>query len=173
MANNTKVMTAPLAVIKFDGVTIGKMKNLRITENVRRGRVSGVGRLCPTELPALEWSGSLSCSSYNINFNLLVNKMQRGTFRNLGNVNDWAHAILLQEDGLQVDILRKVKDSQGIDPNTGFVNVDYEVFATVKGAFATREGFDLQEGQISGRDSEFEYLEPVLYDPAEVGGAGE
>jgi len=27
----------------------------------------------------------------------------------------------------------------------------------------TREGFDIQEGQISGRDTEFEYLEPILY----------
>lgn len=168
MANNTRVMTAPLAVIKFNDIPIGKMKNLRITENIRRGRVSGIGRLCPSELPAVEWSGSLSCSSYSINFNLLVNKVKTGTFRNLGNVTDWAHAILLQEDGLQVDILRKVKDAQGIDPDTGFVNVDYRVFATVKGAFATREGFDIQEGQISGRDSEFEYLEPVLYDPADI-----
>ena len=59
-------------------------------------------------------------------------------------------------------MLRKVKDGQ-IDPQTGLVSTKYETFAKVNGAFATREGFDIQEGQISGRDTEFEYLEPILY----------
>ena len=43
------------------------------------------------------------------------------------------------------------------------MNTKYETFAKVAGAFATREGFDIQEGQISGRDGDFEYLEPVLF----------
>lgn len=157
-----KVMTAPLAIIQINSVTVGKMKNVRITEQIRRGRVSGLGRLNPSELPALEWSGSLSCSSYSINFNLLANKSKKGTFRNAGTVEAWANAILLQEDGLEISILRKVKDGE-IDPDTGLVNSKYENFASVKGAFANREGFDVQEGQISGRDTEFEYLDPILF----------
>lgn len=155
-------MTAPLAIIQIDSVTVGKMKNVRLTENIRRGRVSGLGRLNAEELPALEWSGSLSCSSYTINFNLLANKMKKGTFRNAGSVEAWANAILLQEDGLEISVLRKVKDGQ-IDTETGLVSTKYETFAKVSGAFVTREGFDLQEGQISGRDTEFEYLDPVLF----------
>ena len=157
-----KVMTAPLAIIQINSVTVGKMKNVRITEQIRRGRVSGLGRLNPSELPALEWSGSLICSSYSINFNLLANKSKKGTFRNAGTVEAWANAILLQEDGLEISILRKVKDGE-IDPDTGLVSSKYENFASVKGAFANREGFDVQEGQISGRDTEFEYLDPILF----------
>ena len=157
-----KVMTAPLAIIQINSVTVGKMKNVRITEQIRRGRVSGLGRLNPSELPALEWSGSLSCSSYSINFNLLANKSKKGTFRNAGTVEAWANAILLQEDGLEISILRKVKDGE-IDTDTGLVSSKYENFASVKGAFANREGFDIQEGQISGRDTEFEYLDPILF----------
>ena len=161
-----KVMTAPHAIIQINSVTVGKMKNVRITEQIRRGRVSGLGRLNPSELPALEWSGSLSCSSYSINFNLLANKIRKGTFRKAGTVDTWANAILLQEDGLEISILRKVKDGE-INPETGLVNAKYETFASVKGAFASREGFDIQEGQISGRDTEFEYLEPILYNEAD------
>lgn len=157
-----KVMTAPLAVIQINSVTVGKMKNVRITENIRRGRVAGVGRLNATELPALEWQGTLSCSSYTINFNLLANKLKKGTFRNAGGLEAWANALLLQEDGLEISILRKVKDGE-IDADTGLVSTQYETFAKVTGAFVTREGFDLQEGQISGRDTDFEYLEPILY----------
>lgn len=157
-----RVMTAPLAIIQINSVTVGKMKNVRITENIRRGRVAGVGQLNPSELPALEWQGQMSCSSYTINFNLLANKLKKGTFRNAGSLESWANAILLQEDGLEIALLRKVKDGE-IDVDTGLVATKYENFAKVNGAFATREGFDLQEGQISGRDTDFEYLEPILY----------
>lgn len=159
---NKKVMTAPLAIIQINSVTVGKMKNIRITESIRRGKVAGVGQLNPSELPALEWQGQMSCSSYTINFNLLANKLKKGTFRNAGSLESWANAILLQEDGLEIALLRKVKDGE-IDADTGLVATKYENFAKVNGAFATREGFDLQEGQISGRDTDFEYLEPILY----------
>ena len=159
---NERVMTAPLATIQINSVTVGKMKNVRITETIRRGRVTGVGRLNPEELPALEWNGTLSCSSYTINFNLLANKSKLGTFRNAATVDEWAAALLLQEAGLEISVLRKVKDGE-IDNETGLVKTKYETFAKVNGAFATREGFDIQEGQISGRDTDFEYLEPILY----------
>lgn len=159
---NKKVMTAPLAIIQINSVTVGKMKNVRITEQIRRGRVTGLGSLTPLELPALEWSGSLTCSSYTINFNLLANVAKKGTFRNANSLEEWANAILLQEDGLEISILRKVKDG-AIDTETGLVTTKYETFAKVAGAFATREGFDIQEGQISGRDTEFEYTSPILY----------
>ena len=132
---NTRVMTAPLAIIKINSVTVGKMKNVRITETIRRGRVTGVGRLNPEELPALEWSGSLSCSSYTINFNLLANVSKLGTFRNAATVEEWANAILLQEAGLEISILRKVKDGE-IDTETGLVKTKYETFAKVNAAFA-------------------------------------
>lgn len=155
-------MTAPLAIIQINSVTVGKMKNVRITESIRRGRVTGLGTLTPSELPALEWQGSLTCSSYTINFNLLANISKKGTFRNANSLEEWANALLLQEDGLEIAILRKVKDGE-IDTETGVVKSKYETFAKVSGAFATREGFDIQEGQISGRDTEFEYTTPILY----------
>ena len=157
-----KVMTAPLAIIQINSVTVGKMKNVRLTESIRRGRVTGLGTLTPSELPALEWQGSLTCSSYTINFNLLANISKKGTFRNANSLEEWANALLLQEDGLEIAILRKVKDGE-IDAETGVVKSKYETFAKVSGAFATREGFDIQEGQISGRDTEFEYTTPILY----------
>lgn len=159
---NQRVMTAPLALIKINSATVGKMKNIRITETIRRGRVTGLGALTPSELPALEWQGSMSASSYTINFNKLANVSALGTFRNAADVNVWANAILLQEAGLEICVLRKVKDGD-IDTETGMVQAKYETFAKVNGAFASREGFDIQEGQISGRDTEFEYLEPILY----------
>ena len=158
-----KVMTAPLAIIRINSTVVGKMKNVRVTENIRRARVVGLGSLTPSEVPPVEWSGTLSCSSYAINFNRLANEIKKGTFRNTTSVEAWANALLLQEDGLEFAIQRKVKDGE-IDPDTGLVQAKYETFALVKGAFVTREGFDIQEGQISGRDTEFEYTTPILFD---------
>ena len=70
--------------------------------------------------------------------------------------------IVSELTSLEISILRKVKDG-AIDTETGLVTTKYETFAKVAGAFATREGFDIQEGQISGRDTEFEYTSPILY----------
>lgn len=121
------------------------MKNVRVTENIRRGRVVGLGSLTPSEVPAVEWSGSLSCSSYSINFNRLPTCPGKGTFRQTTSIEEWANASPAEE-GLEFAIQRKVKDGE-IDPETGLVKATYETFALVKGAFATREGFDIQEGR--------------------------
>lgn len=153
-----KTMTAPLAIVKTNGVPVGKMKNIRLTETMRRGAVRGLGTYTPSELPALEWSGSLSCSFYLINFS--NEAIQRALFRNVQNVEEFVNTILLQEDGVTIDIMRKVKDFSAAN---GVIVPKLEIFASVKGCFVTREGFDITESQISGRDAEFEYTTPVLY----------
>lgn len=155
-----KVLTAPLAIIKVDGVAVGKMKNIRIQENIRRGRVSGLGQLTPDELPALEWSGTLSCGFYNITFD--KSQLPKAIIRKVNTLDEFVDTVLLQENGVQVDIMKKVSASPA-DPVTGIIPSQLEIFASIKGAFITREGFDIQEGQISGKDADFEYTTPVLY----------
>lgn len=154
----TKSLTAPLAIIKINGVPVGKMKNLRITETIRRGKVMGLGRLTPDELPALEWDGTLSCSFYLIEFKKQA--IQGALLREVSTMDEFIDTVMLQENGVSVDIMRKVKDS--INPN-GSIKSKLEVFATVNGAFITREGMDVTESQISGRDADFEYTEPIIY----------
>jgi hypothetical protein len=156
-----KVMTAPLAIIKVDGVAIGKMKNIRVTETIRRGTVQGIGRLTASELPAIGWSGSLSAGFYSITFNNQDKLIKSALLRNVNNLQEFVNTVLLQEDGITIDIMKKVKDYQ--DPNTGIIYPELEVFASVRGAFSTKEGFDISEGQISGRDVDFDYLTPILF----------
>lgn len=158
---NTKVMTAPLAVVKVNGIAIGKMKNIRVTENIRRGRTTGIGRLTPDELPALDWSGTLNAGFYTIKLDSQDELTRKGLLRNVNNLQEFVDTVLLQEDGLQIDIMKKV--AQTMDPTTGIITPSYVVFASVRGCFATREGFDISEGQISGKDVDFEYLEPILF----------
>jgi hypothetical protein len=155
-----KTLTAPLALIKVNGIVIGKMKNIRCTENIRRGRVSGIGQLTPDELPALEWSGTLNCGFYAVEF--AVGIMKSALIRNVNTLDEFVDTVLLQENGIQIDVTRKVKDT-GPDPTTGIIVSKLEIFASVKGCFLTREGFDISEGQISGRDADFEYTTPILF----------
>jgi hypothetical protein len=168
---NERVLTAPLAVIKVNGITIGKMKNIRCTESLRRGRVVGLGQLLPDELPVIEWSGQLTCSFFNVS---LKNSAIPGAINRLGTADQFVQTVLLQEDGVQIDLMKRVKSPQQSDSQFPNVSGDpkyiqrnitgiLEVFASVKGAFLTSEGFDVSEGGISGRDCQFEYTTPILY----------
>lgn len=155
-----RVMTSPLAVIKINGVAVGKMKNIRVTENIRRGRVGGIGTLTPSELPALEWSGSLNCGFYIIEFD--QNPIINALIRKVNTLDEWVDTVLLQENGVQIDIMKKIATSTP-DPVTGIIPSGLQIFASIKGCFITREGFDVTEGQISGRDVDFDYTTPILF----------
>lgn len=157
--SNVKTLTAPLAVIRVGGKAVGLMKDIRVTETIRRGRVAGIGNLTPKELPPLEWSGSLSCGFYTINFD--KSRIPGAITRTVESIDDFVDTVLLQEDGVQIDVLRKVK--RDYNPVTEIYSSDLEVFASIKGAFVTREGFNISEGQISGQDVDFDYTNPILY----------
>jgi hypothetical protein len=162
--NANKVMTAPLAIIKVNGVAIGKMKNIRVSESIQRGKVTGLGQLTKDELPALSWEGTISCGFFCID--LKTSMIPGAINRAVQNVQEWADTVLLQEDGVQIDIMKKVKDPAGkkdSDFPGGVIKSKLVVFASIKQAFLNRENFDISEGQVSGRDVEMEYLEPILF----------
>jgi hypothetical protein len=155
-----KVMTAPLAVIKVNGVAIGKMKNIRVTENIQRGSVQGIGALNPSEIPAIKWDGTLNCSFYAIKFNNQDELSKNALLRNVNTTQEFVDTVLLQEEGVTIDILKKVKD---VVLPSGVIQPKYETFASIVGCFPTREGFDISEGQISGKDADFQYINPILF----------
>lgn len=155
----SRVLTAPLALIKVNGVTVGKMKNIRCTETVRRGRVSGIGELTAQELPALEWNGTLTCQFYTIKFD--QTGLPEGIKRKAPSIQAFVDNILLQEEGVDVTIMKKIKDF--INPQTGLIEATYEEYATITGCFIDRESFDISEGQISGQDQDFTYITPIVY----------
>lgn len=153
-----KSMTAPLAVIKVNGVVIGKMKSIRCTETIRRGKVVGIGRVAASEMPVLDWSGTLNCGAFLIDLRNAV--IPGSNLRQVQTVQQWEDTLVLRDDGVQIDILRKV--TQTITAG-GIYIPKLEVVASIKGAFMNRESFDISEGQISGRDCDFEYITPILF----------
>lgn len=170
--SNNRVLTAPLAVIRVNGITVGKMRNIRVTESLRRARVVGLGQLVPDELPVVEWQGTLTAEFMTID---LKKSMIPGAINRISSsVEEWTNTVLLQEDGIQIDILKRVKNPQqpdnlfpNVSPDPNFIQRviagKFEVFASIKGSFLTREGFNISEGSIAGRDVEFEYMTPIIY----------
>lgn len=154
-----KVMTAPLAVIKVNGKVVGKMRDLRIRETYRRGRVSGVGEMTASELPALEWNGTLSCDFYEIKFS--ETGIPGAISRNAPSTREFIDTVLLQESGVDVTIFKKVKKVK--DPATGLISSKLEPHATVRGCFIDSDGMNISEGQVSGHNQEFTYLDPILF----------
>ena len=161
-----KVLTAPLALIKVGGVTVGKMKGLRIRETIRRGRVSGIGELTPQEVPALEWNGTLSCDFYEVKFNRTG--LPDAIKRSVASEQQFVDNVLLQEQGVDLVIYKKVSES--VDSATGIITAGLQEHASISGCFLDSEGMDISEGQISGHSQEFTYVNPILYDPSELGG---
>lgn len=157
--SDKRTMTAPLAVIKVNGIVVGKMRDLRISETYRRGRVSGLGELTPSELPALEWNGNLTCDFYEINF--AETGIPDAIKRVAPSLKDFVDNVLLQEDGVDVVIFKKVK--KVVDTTTGLIKSRLVPHATVRGCFLDREGMNISEGQVSGHNQEFSYTDPIMY----------
>ena len=110
-----KVLTAPLAVIKViaaDGTatTIGKIKNLRVSETFQRGDVKGIGQLVATEKPILAINCTFTASSYFIDMRKLGNIsnpfLRRGVNQTLSSFVD---TILLTDAGVNLYLYKKIK----------------------------------------------------------------
>jgi hypothetical protein len=153
-----KVMTAPLAIVKVNGIAVGKMKTIRCSETIRRAKVVELGSLRATEYAAIDWAGTLNCGFFMIDLRQSV--MPGALLRVVQTVQEWEDTLLLSNEGIQIDIMRKVQDVKL--PN-GVIRPKLEVFASIKGCFINRESFDISEGQISGRDVDFEYTTPILF----------
>lgn len=160
MANN-KVITAALAIIKVNGEAIGKMRGIRVNENIQRGRIQGLGEFTPQELPALSWSGTVNCDFFNIDFN--ISSIPGAVVRNAQSLQQWIDSILLQEDGVTIDIYKKVAASGA--PGSGIIPSEEQVYASIKGLFLDTEAFDINEGQVSGRNQSFAYMYPITFTP--------
>jgi len=151
-----KVLTGALAIIRKNGTAIGKMRNIRWTENVQRGEVRGIGTTLTSEVPPLAWSGSGSCEFYEVDF---TTTGIGGIKRNVKTNQEFDDQLMLEGDGLQLDIFKKETDI--IDPDTGLVIPKATPYAVLGQMFIESEGGDVTEGAISGHNQSFRYLFPI------------
>jgi hypothetical protein len=141
--------------------TIGKIRNIRVSESIRRIDVKGIGEFYPKEKCPVDWAGSINCQSFLVD--LKTTGIIGSPNRNTNDAEKFANTILLDEQGVDIFIYRKVKDQ--VNPVTGIVETIVEdIVAAIRNCFIERESFDITDGQVAGRDQDFSYLTPVLFD---------
>lgn len=164
-----QVLTAPLALIYVDNVLVGNARNVRLNESFQRAKRGQLGQPNSVELPLVSFAGTLTVGYYNIDFKDHPYG-RRALLRRTGNdPQAMLTTMTLQEVGFNFLLLKKMKDTanfpaDGRDPATGLIQQATElIMAEVNNVFITVDGFDLSEGQISGRDSTFEYMDPAVF----------
>lgn len=154
-----KVLTAPLAIIKVKGQTVGKIKNLRVQEQYQRGEVRGLGALILQEVPILGIKCTFSCSSYVISIKKLGSIDNPFTLRGATTTDQFVNTVLTQDQGVDIYIMKKGAKTV---VNGIVTEADETNLFVIKNAFLESQSFDIQEGQIAGSDLSGSYLEPIL-----------
>ena len=160
----SKTLTAPLALIKVNGITAGRARNLTITETFQRGTVKGIGRITPAELPVIDWTGTVTSEHYEINF--ATSGLPQAINRVAPSVQGFVDNILLDCEGIDIVILKKVCDFT--DPETGLIIPKFQEHLTIKGGLIDREGINITENQVSGHNQDFQYLYPIIIKPEDL-----
>lgn len=154
-----QTLTGALAVIRVNGTAVGRMRNIRVSENITRGDVRGIGTLLTVEAPPTAWNGSITCDFYEIDFK--STGVERAIRRDVQSNQEFEDNLLLNPDGVQIDIFKKIEDV--IDPNTGLRRATVQPYAIIKRCLITDEGFDITEGTVSGHNQSFKYLDPIIF----------
>lgn len=171
-----KALTAAIAIIKdANDRSIGKMRNLRVNENFRRVEVPrGIGSIFDDEMALVKWSGTVSCSFFEVNYKKsgvpnAVRRMfapniasQIATGNNQENFEDQA---VLDDIGVTLNLYKKATDI--IDPNTNKIIPKAVPYAIITRMFIESDNLDISEGNVSGRDQSFRYLDPILLESDE------
>lgn len=168
---DNKALTAAIAIIKdANDNPIGKMRNLRIQENYRRVEVpKGIGSIFDDEIALVKWSGTISCSFFEINYKKsgVPNAIRRMFSPNIvsqiatgNNQENFEDQAVLDDIGVTINIYKKATDL--IDPNTGKITPEAIPYAIITRMFIEGDNVDISEGNVSGRDQSFRYLDPII-----------
>ena len=162
------VVSAPLGIIRVNGIgPIGKMRNITWSENIQRQEVRGIGSFTPQELPATSWSGTCSCDFIAVDFKHLGTdgKLPNALFRGGQTLQEWIDSIALQEDGITLDLYKKIPNNPLQVPMNGLIQASQfpELIAQIRGLFLNAESFNLAEGSLAGRNQSFQYLFPIYF----------
>lgn len=166
MANDNTVLTGAIALIKVEGEVIGKMKSVRCQEQIRRQPVRGIGTIIPSEQAVTEWEGTLSCEFMEIEFQKTgIKNAIRRIFPNIASQalmgeTSFEDQLVLDVDGVQIDIFKKVTDV--INPD-GTIKPKLKPYAIVKKCLIESDSFDISEGSIAGHSQSFKYMTPLTY----------
>lgn len=157
MADN-KTLTAPLAVIKINGVASGYMRQVTLNENIGRGVVRGISSLLKKEAPPISIDCTLQADFIFISFK---RPELRAMLDRTQSLQHFLNTLVLGDNGVEILLTKKTKVSE-LDGIVTEVADDGEVVAYVKDFFIESQNLNISEGQISGSNVSGTYLTPTL-----------
>lgn len=150
-------MTAARAIIKSNGVPIGYMKNLRLSESKQRGSVMGLGEVTKRERPLLSITCTWNCDFY------LIDLRRTGIpgldNREVMSVEQYKDTQVLLN--IPIDITVYKKDVLSVVGGV-VVATKNDVLCTIQDIYLDNTSWDLQENQISSFNQSGEYTVPVI-----------
>lgn len=167
---NEQTLTGAIAIIKVNGQPVGLMRSVRVNENMRRVPVRGLGSIVTKEAPVVEWSGSVTCSFFEISYE--KSGIKDAVRRDVGagnalsqiatgsNTSNFEDQLVLNMDGVQLDIYKKITDT--VDPGTGLIIPGIKPYATIGHCLLESDNVSIDDGNVSGRDQTFMYLDPIV-----------
>lgn len=157
----TKTLTAPLALIEIKGKVVGKIRNIRIQEQVQRGSVRGLGELLDVEKPIVGMQCTFNCSYAVVSLKKMGTIDNPFITRGVSSPQQFVDTILLNDAGVNLHIYRKIPKTTSA---TGVVTeTDKEKVGVIYNAFMNSTSVDISDGQISMSDLSGEYLTPMLF----------
>ena len=177
--SDSRVLTGAIALIKVDQKVVGKMRDITINESFRRTRVSkGLGSIFADEFAVTEWSGTLSCSFFEVNYaksgisgavnRIFGSQILSALTQGKESTPSLEDNLVLDQTGVTVEIFKKVSDI--IDPVTKLIKPKLEPYATVYNCFIESDNVSINEGNVAGRNQSFNYLLPVVVSSEASGG---
>lgn len=166
MANNTRVIHGAIALIKVQGITVGKMRSINAQESYSRQDVQGLGTIFTSEAPATKFTGTVSCEFMSVDFTREgIQKALRRNFKNIqSQVSNGAPSfedqlVLDSDRGVQIDIFKKIEDL--IDAN-GNIIPKAVPYAVIQRCLIDSDSFSVSEGSIGSHNQSFRYLDPII-----------
>ena len=153
-------VTGPIALIKVNGIAIGKIRDFRATETYARGETRGIGEMNAQEVPILSHSGTFSLDSFLVSLN--SSGIRQLLNREVVSPQQFINTVLLNENGVDVNVYKKV--SQTVDSTTGLVTaVAEEPIAIVRGCFLDSLTFNISEGQMATHSQTGRFIHPIVF----------
>ncbi len=158
MADQT--VTGPLALVKVNGITIGKIRDFRGTETYARAEVRGLGNLNAQEAPIISHSGTFSADSFLVNLN--SSGIRRLLNRNVVSLEQFINSVLFTEVGVDIYVYKKVADA--VDDTTRLVTaVGEAAIAVLRRCFLDSVSFNISEGQLATHSQTGRFLDPIIF----------
>jgi len=155
-----QTITGPIALIKINGIVIGKIKDIRATENYSRGEVRGIGNLQAQEVPILSHAGTFSVESFLVDLN--SQGVRELLNRNVISLEQFVNSITMNEQGIDIFIYKKIPKT--INPTTKLVDeIEEQPIGVLRRCFLDNVSFNISEGQVSSHSQSGRFLDPILF----------